>query len=102
MIPFSSSDSIRLHSDVKSAVLSLLSFPVVLQNTTHDPSTVGGYHESPSSVFPVFCFLFWVAQERFVDILDGTAGLGGLVEQDLMLCREMEHEVKGAWMVGEG
>jgi hypothetical protein len=38
-------------------------------------------HESPLSAFPVFCFLFWVGQERFVDILDGTAGLG-LTEQE--------------------
>jgi hypothetical protein len=29
----------------------------------------------------VFCFLFWFGQERFVDILDGTVGLG-LTEQE--------------------
>jgi hypothetical protein len=33
------------------------------------------------SAFPLFCFLFWFGQERFVDILDGTVGLG-LTEQE--------------------
>ena len=52
------------------------------------------------------CFLFWVGQERFVDILDGTVGLGLACSNKRRRCvREKRQRALGSWVldaVGEG
>lgn len=102
MIPFSTSDSIRLHSDVTSAVLSLVPFLIVRYNTTHKSSHQERLpHEFPLSVLSVVSFppLGWSRKICRYFRWYGLVG-PGLGEDDMMLCREGK---KGCfWMTGIG
>jgi hypothetical protein len=101
MIPFSSSDLIRLHSDVTSAVLSFLSFLVVHKIQRMNPPHRGRLlNEFPLSVFLCGLFLFWVGQERFVDTLDGTVGLGLACSNKRRRCvREKRQRASASWVL---
>lgn len=84
MIPFSSSGLIRLHSNVISAVFSLVSF---LSFTLHTHEL--HQHQAVSKRISFVCRFLWSwfssfgFGKRFVDILDGTVGLGS-TKQELL------------------
>jgi hypothetical protein len=79
MIPFSSSDLIRLHSDVTSAVLSFLSFLVVHKIQRMNPPHRGRLlNEFPLSVFlcGLFPLLGWSREICRYFRWNGWVGLG--------------------------